>query len=122
MSQQASLFDFEPPPKLTERIFFAILPDAAAMAGIGALSAELKAHHGMQGRPIADAKLHCTLCNLGDFPGIPDDLIARASAAATRVANATAPFTVCFNTAKSFLNGARNRPFVLTGDDGVAGV
>ncbi|MRX06529.1 2'-5' RNA ligase [Pseudoduganella sp. FT25W] len=122
MSQQASLFDFEPPPKLTDRIFFAIAPDAEAIASIGALTAELKTHHGMQGRPIADAKLHCTLCNLGDFAGIPEALIARASAAASQVAAATPPFTVSFNAAKTFINGARNRPFVLTGDDGVVGV
>ncbi len=121
MSQQ-SLFDFDPPPKLTDRIFFAIAPDAAAIADIGALTATLKAQHSMQGRPIADAKLHCTLCNLGDFAGMPDALIARASAAASQVAAATAPFALNFDTAQTFVNRARNRPFVLTGGDGVVGV
>jgi 2'-5' RNA ligase len=122
MSQQASLFDFVAPPAMTERIFFAIAPDAEAIARIGALTAELKAQHGMQGRPIAAAKLHCTLCNLGDFPGMPDALIARASAAAAQVAAATSPFTARFDGARSFVNRARNRPFVLTGADGVTGV
>jgi 2'-5' RNA ligase len=120
MSQQ-SLFDFEPPPKLTDRIFFAIVPDAVAITDIGRLTATLKAQHGMQGRPIADAKLHCTLCNLGDFAGTPDALIARASAAASQVAAATAPFALNFDTAQTFVNRARNRPFVLTGSDGVVG-
>jgi 2'-5' RNA ligase len=122
MSQQASLFDFEPPPKLTDRIFFAIAPDAPTIADIGALTATLKAQHGMQGRPIADAKLHCTLCNLGDFAGMPDALIARALQAATQVAGATPPFVASFDTAQTFVNRARNRPFVLTGGDGVTGV
>lgn len=85
---QASLFDFEPPPKLTDRIFFAIAPDAEACADIGALTAGLKAQHGMQGRPIAAAKLHCTLCNLGDFAGMPEALLARARQAAALVAPA----------------------------------
>jgi 2'-5' RNA ligase len=120
MSQQ-SLFDFEPPAKLTDRIFFALAPDAAAIADIGALTAAMKAQHGMQGRPIADAKLHCTLCNLGDFAGMPDAVIARASAAALSVAEATPPFAVSFDTAQTFVNRARNRPFVLTGGDGVIG-
>lgn len=120
MSQQ-SLFDFEPPAKLTDRIFFAIAPDAAAIADIGALTATLKAQHGMQGRPIADTKLHCTLCNLGDFAGMPDALIARASSAASQLAETTPPFVVSFDTAQTFINGARNRPFVLTGGDGVIG-
>lgn len=122
MSQQASLFDFEPPPKLTDRIFFAIAPEAQAIADIGTLTATLKAQHGMQGRPIADAKLHCTLCNLGDFAGMPDTLIARASAAAMQVAEATPPFVASFDTTQTFVNRARNRPFVLTGGDGVIGV
>ncbi|NYE60023.1 2'-5' RNA ligase [Duganella sp. 1224] len=120
MSQQ-SLFDFEPPARLTDRLFFALAPDAVASAAIGALTAELKARHGMQGRPIADAKLHCTLCNLGDFAGMPDALIARASAAASSLAAVTPPFVVSFDTAQTFVNRARNRPFVLTGGDGVVG-
>lgn len=121
MSQQ-SLFDFEPPPKLTDRIFFAVAPDATAIANIGALTATLKAQHGMQGRPIADAKLHCTLCNLGDFAGMPDALIARASAAASALAEVTPPFVARFDTAQTFVNRARNRPFVLAGGDGVVGI
>lgn len=119
---QASLFDFEPPPKLTDRIFFAIAPDAAAIAALQTLTAVLKAQHGMQGRPITGAKLHCTLCNLGDFAGMPDALLARATQAAALVAAGTQPFTAGFDTAQTFINRARNRPFVLTGGDGVTGV
>nr|WP_315249167.1 2'-5' RNA ligase family protein [uncultured Duganella sp.] len=119
---QASLFDFEPPPKLTDRIFFAVAPDAEAVAEIRALTAALKSRHGMQGRPITDAKLHCTLCNLGDFACMPKALLARARQAATLVAAGTQPFSASFDTAQTFINRARNRPFVLTGGDGVAGV
>jgi 2'-5' RNA ligase len=119
---QASLFDFAPPPKLTERIFFAIAPDAGAIAAIHALSAALKAQHGMHGRPIAGAKLHCTLCNLGDFAAMPDALLARAAQAAALVAAGTQPFTASFDTAQTFISRARNRPLVLTGGDGVGGV
>ena len=122
MSQQGSLFDFEPPPKNTDRLFFAVLPDGAAIARIRALTAELKAQHGMLGRPIADAKLHATLCVLGDFPGLPDTLIARASQAAMLVASSTQPFKVRFDKAQTFVNRARNRPYVLTGTEGVAGI
>jgi 2'-5' RNA ligase len=68
MSEQASLFDFEPPPKNTDRLFFAVMPDQHAITAIRALAAELKAQHGMTGRLINDLKLHATLCVLGDFP------------------------------------------------------
>ncbi|MRW89647.1 2'-5' RNA ligase [Duganella sp. FT80W] len=119
---QGSLFDFEAPPTPTDRIFFAVAPDAGAIAELRALTAQLKAQHGMSGRATADAKLHCTLCNLGDFAGMPDALIARASQAAALVAAATQPFVASFDTAQTFINRARNRPFVLTGGEGVVGV
>jgi 2'-5' RNA ligase len=123
MMEQQSLFgDLEPPPPPTDRIFFAIRPDAGAIAAIGALTAELKARHGMRGRPIADAKLHATLCNLGDFVGMPHAKVARALEVAGMVADSTAPFVAGFDTAQTFVNRARNRPFVLVGGDGVVGV
>jgi 2'-5' RNA ligase len=122
MTQQNLFDDLAPPPALTDRIFFAIAPDAGAIAGIAALTAELKAQHGMRGRPIADAKLHATLYNLGDFPGIPHVKVARAIEAAAAVAEITAPFVASFDTAQTFINRARNRPFVLVGGDGVIGI
>jgi 2'-5' RNA ligase len=122
MSQQGLFDDLEPPPVATDRIFFAITPDAGAIAAIAALTAGLKAQHGMRGRAIADAKLHATLCNLGDFPGMPQAKVASAKRAAESVAAATAPFLACFDLAQTFVNRARNRPFVLTGGDGVIGV
>lgn len=124
MMDQQSLFGdaLEPPPKLTDRIFFAIAPDAGAIAGIGVLTAELKARHGMRGRPIAEGKLHATLCNLGDFPGMPQAKVERAMQAAALVAATTPSFVASFDTAQTFVNRARNRPFVLVGGDGVAGV
>ncbi|HWW72182.1 MAG TPA: 2'-5' RNA ligase, partial [Duganella sp.] len=79
---QASFPGFEPEPELTDRIFFAVMPDGAAIADIHALTADLKVRHGMRGRPIVDAKLHATLCNLGDFAGMPASLVARAEQAA----------------------------------------
>jgi 2'-5' RNA ligase len=121
--QQQDLFgEPDPPPKLTDRIFFAIMPDDAAISAIHALTADLKARHGMRGRPTAEQKLHVTLCNLGDYPGMPDAVLKRASQAAASVAAAGAPFNVCFDVAQTFVNRARNRPFVLTGGDGVIGV
>lgn len=119
---QASFPGFEPEPELTDRIFFAVMPDGAAIADINALTADLKARHGMRGRAIVDAKLHATLCNLGDFPGMPASLVARAQQAAVSVAAATPAFDVAFDVAQTFVNRSRNRPFVLTGGDGVVGL
>lgn len=123
MSQQQDMFgDLPPPPKPTDRLFFAVAPDADAVAAIAALTTELKAQHGMRGRPIAAGKLHATLCNLGDFVGMPHPQVARAAQAAAAVAAVTAPFQAGFDTAQTFINRARSRPCVLTGGDGVIGL
>ncbi|NVM78255.1 2'-5' RNA ligase [Duganella sp. SG902] len=122
MSQQGSLFDFEPPPKNTDRLFFAVMPDQAAVASIRALTTELKTRHGMTGRPIDESKLHATLCVLGDFAGMPDALIKSASKAAALVADSTLPFKAGFDTVQTFITGPRHRPLVLTGGDGVVGL
>jgi 2'-5' RNA ligase len=122
MTQQTLLPGFEPEPQLTDRIFFAALPDAGAVAHIKTLTAELKQQHGLRGKPIADGKLHATLCNLGDFPHMPDALLARAGQAAASVASATAPFTASFDMVQTFVNRSRHRPFVLGGVDGVVGL
>lgn len=98
------------------------MPDAGAIARIHQLTAELKTAQAMRGRAIADTRLHATLCNLGDFPGMPDSLVARAGQAAASVAAATAPFAVSFDVVQSFVHRARNRPFVLAGGDGVTGL
>ncbi|MYM22041.1 2'-5' RNA ligase [Duganella sp. FT135W] len=122
MSEQGSLFDFEPPPKNTDRLFFAAMPDRNAIASIRALAAEVKTQHGLTGRLIDDAKLHATLCVLGDFPRMPDALIKSASKAAALVADSTLPFKVSFDTAQSFNTGPRHRPLVLTGTEGIVGL
>ena len=98
------------------------MPDSRAIAEINLLTAELKARHAMRGRPIVDAKLHATLCNLGDFPRLPASLIARAEQAAASVAATTREFDVVFDTAQTFVNRSRDRPFVLAGGEGVAGL
>ncbi|NGZ87183.1 2'-5' RNA ligase family protein [Duganella aceris] len=122
MSRQGLFDALEPPPMATDRIFFAIMPDADAIADIVALTARLKTQHGMRGRPTADTKLHVTLHHLGDFAGMPHAKVASAKRAAEAAAKAMATFVACFDTAQSFVTRRNNRPLVLTGDDGVIGI
>lgn len=68
---QASFPGFEPEPELTDRIFFAVMPDRVAIAGINLLTTELKGRHGMRGRPIVDAKLRAlAACEIPVASGI----------------------------------------------------
>ena len=122
-SEQLDMFgEPEPPPKPTDRIFFAIMPDAGAIADIRALTTDLKAQHGMRGRPIAEAKLHASSYVLGDFPVFPAARVEQAQRAAALVAAATPAFVACFDRVQTFISRRRDRPFVLVGSDGVIGV
>jgi 2'-5' RNA ligase len=72
----------------------------------------------LKGRSIGVSRLHVTLSYLGDYIGVPEDIVAAAIKAAASVR--AAPFDVTFDRAMSFHGRPRNRPLVLLGDDGVA--
>jgi 2'-5' RNA ligase len=120
MPEQLSFAGFDPPPQPTDRLFFAIYPDASAASSIARLAGRLSDEHGLSGRPHAVERLHITLHHLGDYVGLPRGVVATATEAATAVAKPS--FEIAFDRAASFLGRPRNRPFVLRGGEGVAGV
>jgi len=118
MPEQAVLPGFDAAPQLTDRLFFAVFPDAGAAAQIASMAQQLREEHGLRGKPLKTERFHVTLHHLGDYAGLPQDLVEAARAAAAGVA--AAPFDVTFDRAASFSTAPRNRPFVLRGGDGVA--
>jgi 2'-5' RNA ligase len=113
VSDQFSLFA---PAPATDRLFFAIFPDPATAAAIARRADQLRAAHGLSGRPLAADRFHITLHHLGDHAGVRRDIVAMATEAARAVA--TSPFAVSFDRAASFHNGGNN-PFVLQGGEGL---
>lgn len=105
-------------PKITDRLFFAIFPDAACAARIARLAQDLRLQLGLNGNPFRTERFHVTLNFLGDFSGVPHDVVAMAATAAAAVA--TAPFEVAFDRASSFGGKSGGRPFVLRGGEGIA--
>ena len=99
----------------TERLFFAVMPDAASAARIAELADGLRGDHGLEGRPLARERLHVTLHHLGDYAGLPPGLLAKAQQAAARVR--LPAFEVCFDQVGSF-SGSRQHPFVLRSEHG----
>lgn len=104
----------------TDRLFFAIFPDAGTAARIAQLHEELRLELGLQGKPLAAERLHATLRPVGDYAGLPQDIVAMAGDVASTVA--MPPCTVAFDGATSFRGRPGHRPFVLRGWDGVAGL
>jgi RNA 2',3'-cyclic 3'-phosphodiesterase len=116
MPEQFSLTGFDAAPK-TDRLFFAIFPDAPAAAGIAELAWRLRREHGLKADPLATERFHITLHHLDDYPGLPQRVVAEAIRAAATIT--MPPFEVAFDRAMSFHGRSGNRPFVLRGGDGL---
>jgi 2'-5' RNA ligase len=104
-------------PPATDRLFFAVLPDADTAAQIAENAARWRADHGLRGKPLKAEHLHVTLCHVGDYDEAPtpEFMGALAERAATLVMPA---FRAEFDHVMSFKNGA----FVLTGDESTIGL
>lgn len=104
----------------TDRLFFALYPDAATALRIGALASRMRAQLQLKGRPHELQRFHVTLHHLGDFAGIPEQVRAAAEAAAAGLAWPRIPLV--FDQLLSFTRKDRNRPLVLGGGAGLDGV
>lgn len=116
---QASLPGFDPPPALGDSLFFAILPDALAASRIAQIAEQLRNAHGLKGKTLQTDRFHVTLHHLGNYAGLPPDVVAMTREAGASVANAMPPFELAFDSVESFSNTPRNRPLVLRGGDGL---
>ena len=115
--EQLSLAGMAPASRPTDRLFFAIFPDAQAAARIAQLAQRLRVEHGLHGHPIKTERFHVTLHHLGDHAGLRHDIVAVAKQSAATVT--MSPFEVAFDHVMSF-DRPRNRPLVLRGGDGLA--
>ena len=103
----------------TERLFFAVRPDAATAQRIESLAQHLRRLHGLRGKSLGPERFHVTLHLIGDFAaGIPTDVQAGALEAARPVAADASPFSLGFDKVASFTRKRRNMPLVLLAQDG----
>lgn len=100
------------PPVRADRLFFALVPDAAMGRRIHRFAAALRTDRGLAGVLLPPERLHVSLFWLGDHPGLPAALVADAETAASRVAEVA--FDVAFDRIASFGDG---RAVVLTAAD-----
>jgi 2'-5' RNA ligase len=113
--EQLSFAEIEP-PRLNDRLFFAVFPDAAAAASIEPLARHLRGAHRLTGTLIEKARLHVTLFHIGDYVALPQGVVDAACKAAASVA--VPAFDVVFDRVGSFGKSGK-RPFVLQGGEGV---
>ncbi len=108
MSEQLSLLGEARP---SDRLFFALFPDPDTAERIAAAAAQLRERHGLTGQSLAAERFHITLSHLGDYHGLPADIVAKARRAGDQVSAPT--FRAYFDRAGSFAGRSGNRPFVL---------
>lgn len=115
--RHAGLVPAKSRPPATDRLFFAVLPDADTAGRIAENAARWRADHGLTGKPLKAEHLHVTLCHVGDYGDspTPEFMDSLAERAATLVMPA---FRAEFDHVMSFKNGA----FVLTGDESTIGL
>ena len=124
--EQLWLPRFEAASKSTDGLFFAIFPDHAAARRIGQVAWHLRNKHCLQCEPLQTKRFHVSLYRLGDYFGLPQDVVAQAKEAASSIAAQS--FELGFNRAANFSGRCvdperrRTHPHVLHADDGVPGI
>jgi 2'-5' RNA ligase len=99
-------------------LFFTLYPDPDAAEQASRIARRIHEREGLRGKPTDPARLHISLNGLGVHGDRPDEVIARAREAVSRVR--MPPFLVALNQVVSW-NGSP-RPLVMLGDEGVFGV
>ena len=117
MPEHSDLFGSIPPPKPTDRLFFALFPSDEAIPQIVKTSQQLREEHGLTGKSLSNDRLHVTLHHVGDYAGggLPNGLVEAAQDAALKIAMPT--FEITFDRVMSFAGSPRNKPFVLRGNE-----
>lgn len=103
----------------TDRLFFAVRPDAGTALRIECLAQSLRDTCGLRGRSLGPERFHVTLHLVGDFYGeVPPQLLDALLGAGRRAAAHASPFEVCFDSVASFARRRRNVPLVMLGQPG----
>lgn len=101
--------------KPSDRLFFALFPDAAAVAAISELIRSLRSEHGLRGKALRADHFHVTLHFLGDYPHDVSPQIARQAAHAASKLRVR-PFHARFDHVSSFAARRKEAPLVLRND------
>ncbi|NDZ16264.1 2'-5' RNA ligase [Variovorax sp. WS11] len=117
-ARQPSLEGTAPAPRYTDRLFFALLPDAPAIVRIERLIADLRRDHGLKGKALGASRFHVTVHLVGNFRGFPQE-VADAACAAAQALTVIPSFKLGFDRVGSFARRPRNMPLVLLGAEGL---
>jgi len=97
----------------TDQLFFAIFPDALTAHRTAELAEGLRDACGLTGRPLGSRRFHVPLHDVGEYAGLPHDVVRKAREAASALA--AAPFEIVFDHVQSVARKGGHAPLVLRG-------
>jgi len=115
MLEQLSLFDIPKAGPDRYRLFLGIFPDAKATHLICDHQINLGKQSGLRGKPRPRNNLHVTLHHIGDYPEIPERVVASVIKACASVLANRPSVEVIFDHAMTFRG---NHAFVLVNPNG----
>jgi 2'-5' RNA ligase len=98
-------------------LFFSIFPDQRAAVRIANIAEHFRRAYGLKAAPLLTDRFHVTVHGLGNYDGLPRNVVAKAIEAGAAVMSR--PFEVAFDRVTSF---AGSDALVLRGGDGVDGI
>src|SRR5579871_3284384 len=102
MPDQLSLFETPQPLPDRYRLFLGVFPDARAIHLIGDHQISLSEKFGLSGKPRPRNILHVTLHHIGDYPEMPERVIASTNTACTSALTGKSAVEVTLDHVKSF--------------------
>lgn len=101
------------PSKPADRLFLAVFGKEDESLRAHEIGQSLRLTHGLRGRPLPPKRLHETLVHLGDFSGVPGEVVENARSASAKVASGMRRFEMVFNRVMSFPRKVGRRPLVM---------
>jgi RNA 2',3'-cyclic 3'-phosphodiesterase len=105
MAYQPTLPGIPPLPEPTDMLFFAVMPEMDAAQRIATLTCSLRDAYRLRGNSIDVSQLHISICPVGVYFGLPDEIVRRAQLLAARIT--LERFDVQFDVAVGFRNRSR---------------
>ncbi len=115
MNAQPELWDLPSPRPPDQRLFVALFPDSRSANLIHGLAEEVRHRHHLGGKLRPLSHFHITLRWIGDYVGIPGNVVEDVRHACETATARTAPFGISLDRVVGWGNGLGKHPLVLTG-------
>lgn len=113
MNYQLPYLAIEAPKPRFDNLFVALLPPSSVVEDVHDLNSELEWRHGVTGNRRPENHYHLTLFHVGNYFGLPAEIVEAARRACHAAAALSQAFAFELDQAACFGKGSKNVPLVL---------